>query len=293
MGRMADAEESRLAAAATAVYSAVPEDFLPERSRRVAAAKAAGDTAAAKEIGRLRKPSVSAWALNLLAHQGDPVLGRLSGLGELMRSATSRLDVAELASHRPARDRLLGDLVEAAAAAVGAAGRTLSAVGREEVRGTGIAALADAAAQRALESGTLTRALSYSGFGEVDVADAVAVTSTGRVLAVVRGGRGEDEPEPEPVEPAVPAEDPAEGVRREREAVLAAATVALTAAREALAGADDDLEGARERREAAERQLEKAEAAESRATARLAAARRAVREAERAERDAHAALDRT
>ena len=31
-----------------------------------------------------------------------------------------------------------------------------------------------AAAQRALGSGTLTRALSYSGFGEVDLADAVA-----------------------------------------------------------------------------------------------------------------------
>src|SRR5699024_2156631 len=41
-----------------------------------------------------------------------------------------------------------------------------------------------------LASGTLTRSLSYSGFGEVDLSEAAATTSTGVVLTSIPGGRG-------------------------------------------------------------------------------------------------------
>src|SRR5690606_3619287 len=58
-----------------------------------------------------------------------------------------------------------------------------------EVRDTGIAALADEAAQEVVGSGTMTRALAYSGFGEVDLSEAAATTSTGVVLTSIPGGR--------------------------------------------------------------------------------------------------------
>lgn len=300
---MSDVDVAALAAAAARVYAVAPEEFLPLRTELVKAARADGDKALATEIGRLRKPSVAAWALNLVAHQGRPVLEELSDLGERMRSATSRLDVAELAAARPERDRVLAALVAAAAEVVADSGRSLSAAGRDEVRDTGVAALADAQAQAALETGTLVRALSYSGFGEVDVADAVAVTSTGRVLGVIRGGRGEGTeesaaavPEREAAEDAAAEEaateddDPA-ARRGAAQAGLDAAEVAVRQANDAVADAEERADSARERREAAQRQLDKAQAAETAAKERVAEARRARRAAEQARHAAEDALD--
>ena len=53
-----------------------------------------------------------------------------------------------------------------------------------------IAALASEDATRAVLSGQLTRALSYSGFGEVDLSEAVARTSSGSILTVLPGQGG-------------------------------------------------------------------------------------------------------
>ena len=49
------------------LYAAAPDEFMALRTEQVAAAKAAGDKALAKEIGTLRKPTRSAWLVNLLA----------------------------------------------------------------------------------------------------------------------------------------------------------------------------------------------------------------------------------
>lgn len=296
------APDEAITAAATRVYSVPPEEFMATRTELVKAAKTDGDKALAAEIGRLRKPSVAAWAVNLLAHQGHSTLAALSDLGGRMRSATSRMDVAELTSLRPERDRLLGDVVAAAAAAVSDGGRTLSAAGQDEVRDTAIAALADPDAQSAVESGTLVRTLSYSGFGEVDVADAVAVTSTGRVLGVIRGGGGRD---PEDyardtasgsasrdgsTEDAAPTDD-ADARRATAQAALDAAEASVTGANAALAAAEELADAARERREAAQRQLDKADAAVTAATERVTEAKRARRAAEQARHAAEDALD--
>ncbi len=295
---MSDVDESALAGAAARVYSAAPEEFMPLRTELVKAAKADGDKALAAEIGRLRKPSVSAWALNLVAHQRHPVLEELAELGQLMRSATSRMDVAELTAARPERDRVLAALVKAAAEMVADGGRSLSAAGRDEVRDTGIAALADAKAQAAIETGTLVRALSYSGFGEVDVADAVAVTSTGRRLGVIRGGRGEEADDEAAADDERVEERPVEAEtddsaarRAAAEEVLDAAEAAVTDANAAVAEAEELADSARERREAAQRQLDKAQAAEVAARERFTAAKRARRTAEEARHAAEDALD--
>jgi hypothetical protein len=306
---MSDVDEAALAAAAARVYAVAPEDFMPLRTELVKAARAGGDKALAAEIGRLRKPSMSAWALNLVAHQGSPVLAELSELGARMRSATSRLDVAELSAVRPERDRVLAALVAAAAEVVSDGGRTLSAAGRHEVRDTGIAALADAEAQAAIETGTLVRTLSYSGFGEVDVADAVAVTSTGRVLGVIRGGAGdsgkdpaadgagadgaasESRPNDRPPTPADAATDDPAARRAAAQADLDAAEAAVRQANADVARAEELAESATERREAAQRQLEKAEAAESASREKVVAAKRARRAAEEARHAAEDALD--
>lgn len=178
--------------AATRLYAEAPADFVATRTALVTSAKADGDKEAATAIAALRKPSVAAWLLNQLVHRAAPVIESLTELGAQLRQATARLDAAAIAELRPRRDSALADLVTAAVGVAGESGQKVSAAVESEIRNTGIAALADEAAEEVLTSGTLTRALSYSGFGEVDLSEAAAMTSTGVVLTSIRGGRTAD-----------------------------------------------------------------------------------------------------
>ena len=184
-----EAEDRLVRAAATQLYAGAPAEFIATRTALVKSAKAEGQKEAAKSIGALRRPSVAAWALNQLVHQTDPVIEELAVLGARLRHATSALDASGITELRGPRDAALAALVAAAARVAADDGQKLTAAVEAEVRDTGIAALADEAAEAVLRSGTLTRALSYSGFGEVDVAEAAATTRTGVVLTSIPGGR--------------------------------------------------------------------------------------------------------
>ena len=180
------------------LYAVEPAGFVAARKEWVTRLRSAGLREVAKEVGALRRPSVSAAAVNALVRAGDPAVGRLRDVGARMRQAQSALDAATLAGLRGERDELLRDWVAAAAEHAPA---PLAAAAGAEVRDTAIAALADAAATEVVTSGHLTRALSYSGFGEVDVADAVARTSTGVVLTRIEGGAaGPEDDESDEVE---------------------------------------------------------------------------------------------
>ena len=180
----------RVAEAMQELYAVEPDTFMATRSRLVAAAKADSDKAAATEIGKLRKPSVAAWAVNATAREEAGVVADLVELGERMREAQSRLDAAALTGMRKERDAAVEAFVTAAARVAAAAARSLSPAVLQEVRATAIAALADERASAAVTSGQLTRSLSYSGFGEVDLAEALARTAGGAILMVVPGGGG-------------------------------------------------------------------------------------------------------
>lgn len=247
------------------MYAVEPGEFIASRKAWVTTAKAAGDREAAAAIGVLRKPSVSAWAMNAVVRHEPDVVAALRDVGALMRDAQSRMDMATVQGMRGERESAVADYVSAAAHVTADAGRPLAASGLDEVRATAIAALADASAEMAMASGTLTRALSYSGFGEVDLSDAVVLTKTGRVLGVItgggRGGSLADANEPEASDADVDAADPPT-VDPDREQKLAAARLALedaedelTEASEELAVATENLERAQAAVAAAERQL--------------------------------------
>jgi hypothetical protein len=316
----------RLAAAMQALYAASPDDFMGLRTQAVAEARAAKDKESAAAIGRLRKPSVAAWAVNLTAREAPHLVEELLDLGERMRDAQSRLDTATLTGLRPERDRLVGGFVDAAVAAVHGAGRSLSAAAQEEVRGTVIAALADATAAAAVGSGQLTRALSYSGFGEVDVSEAVGRTTGGSILTVLPGGSGRqggrrgpltsrgatsdtakddtggrhDRHHPDADTDAdadADADDVAESHDAEAEAV--AAQAALEQAEELLAVAEEEVAAARQRAEetrerlaVVERQLAKAREADERALEAVTDAVRLRKQAQAALRTAQEAVER-
>ncbi|MFW5469958.1 hypothetical protein ACOCJ4_07930 [Knoellia sp. CPCC 206435] len=187
---MADEVEEAVAAAATSLYAVPLGEFVASRKALAATAKSSAGPAAAKEVLALRKPTVTAWAMNLTSREDPEVVRDLVGLGARMRAAQSRLDAGTLRSVRGERDATVAAYVDRVAEVATAAGAALSASGHDEVRASAIAALADESAAEALCSGQLTRALSYSGFGEVDLSGAVGVTSSGSIMSVLPGGAG-------------------------------------------------------------------------------------------------------
>ena len=280
-----------LAAALRSLYAVPPEEFMAERKRLVAAEKADGDPAVAKEIGTLRKPSLAAWAVNLLAREAPDLVDGLADLGGRMRAAQGRLDTDALTSMRPERDQLLEEVVRTTVQLVADAGRTCSAAAQQDVRATAIAALADEQAMAAMASGQLARPLSYSGFGEVDLSEAVVRTTSGAILSVVQGGGGG-----EAVRGGRPERDE-DGSDTTAETDEHQLRAALEKAEQRLAASEADVTRARERAEetrerlvVVERQLAKAREADERALEALTDAVRARKAAEAARHTAREAL---
>lgn len=162
------------------LYRLAPEDFTAARDAAAKERKAAGDKEGAAALTALRKPSVAAWLVNRLAAEQPDLLGQLLDLGPELAQAQSGRDAGALrelgAQRRQLVDAVVGTAVEGA-------GRSVTAAVREEVASTLDAALADPATAQAVRSGRLVRALSYAGFGEVDLDGAVAPAPARRPAA--------------------------------------------------------------------------------------------------------------
>jgi hypothetical protein len=280
-----------LAQAMQRLYAAGPEEFMAVRRELVASARAAGERDLAAELGALRKPSLAAWAINLVARESPGVLADLVGLGARMREAQGRLDTATLTALRPERDQTVRRGVAEAVTVAQSAGRALSPAAREDVRATLVAALADEGASVAVASGQLTRALSYSGFGEVDLSEAVARTASGAILTVLSGWGPGSASGPRSVE------DPGEVVEEHEspdldrlERTLAEADARLAQAEQAVDAARTRAEETRERLEVVERQLAKAREADERALESVTDAVRARKQAALARHTAQEAV---
>ena len=69
------------AAAVDELYGADPESFTERRTELAAAARDAGDRAAAKAIAALRRPTRAAWVVNLLSRTDPSGPAKLAELG--------------------------------------------------------------------------------------------------------------------------------------------------------------------------------------------------------------------
>jgi hypothetical protein len=156
------------------LYRLTPEDFTAARDAAAKQARADGDREAAAALKALRRPTVSAWLLNTLVRQESDLVEQLLELGPVLAQAQAGGDAAALRTVGEQRRQLVGAVV---GRAVALAGRPVTAALRDEVAATLEAALADPASAEAVRSGRLVRALSYAGFGDVDLSDAVAPPS--------------------------------------------------------------------------------------------------------------------
>jgi hypothetical protein len=245
-----------LADAKAELYQGDPEEFMARRQELVARAREAGETAAAKQIGALRKPTRSAWVVNRLVRADPDVTARLAELAAELRG--EGLDGARIRELGAARSRLVDELTRQAFEDLPAP----PAAVREEVTATLDAALADA--EVAANLGTLVRAAHWAGFGLVPGAPAPP-------------------PAAKTKKPA-PAEPSAERERRHREKIISA--------ERAVAEADRTADAAN----AAEQQLADAvrrlEAELAQARQQLAEARRQAYRAESQQRRAVETLSR-
>ena len=148
-----------LADAKAELYRADPDDFMSRRAELVARAREAGDAAAAKQIGALRKPTRSAWVVNRLVRADPEVTTRLAGLAAELREAAPSMDGGRIRELTAARARLVDELTRQAFDDLPAP----PAAVREEVTATLDAALADP--EVAANLGTLVRAAHWAGFG--------------------------------------------------------------------------------------------------------------------------------
>ena len=153
------------------LYALTPEEFTAARDEAAKQAKAGGDPDLAKQVKALRKPSVAAWLVNLLATEEGDLLEQLLALGPALAEAQAQGQGDALRQLGAQRRELVGAVVTRA---VELGGRQATAALRDEVAGTLEAALADPASAQAVRSGRLVRALSYAGFGDVDLSGAVA-----------------------------------------------------------------------------------------------------------------------
>jgi len=202
------------------LYELPPEQFIAARDEAVAQARQADDRAAATAIGRLRRPTVAAWLVNLLARRRPELVAELLDLGRALRSAQHDLRGDELRELSVRRRAAVGQLVAQARKLAREAGRS----GREnlplaEVEATLTAALAEPEVAEAVRTGTLTKAVDYAGFGEAPKPR----------LRVIDGGK--------PPTPA-PAPAPAAARSAAAAAVERAAEAARTRAKEAQAELD-------------------------------------------------------
>ncbi|MFF4569429.1 hypothetical protein [Streptomyces sp. NPDC001410] len=284
-----------LDAVADELYGLRPEEFVAARDRYAAQARTSGEQDLAREIAALRRPSLAAWAGNLLVRGLPDEVQPLLVLGEELRRAHRELDGPQLRLLARRQREVIGALGRQARRLAAEAGHPVGEGVQREVEETLHAVLADPEAAREWAAGRLVKPLGAAiGFPEADEA------------AV--GRRSAPTPKPEPRPKAMrrgggeqrrrqlaEARAEARDAERELRALRAEAADAEAKAEDAARRSAEAEERLRELREKARRVQEeqgRARADEQSARERALRADRDVREAGRRARAAAARVER-
>jgi hypothetical protein len=236
---------ARLDSVIDELYGVLPGEFVAVRDDHAARARAEGDRELADQITALRRPTQSAWLVNLLWRERRADVQELLELADRFREAPGSDDPgAELRELSGQRRRLLERLGEQAGRLASDAGIRVGASTVREAESTLEAAVADPDVAERVRAGRLTKAESYAGFGDL-------------------GGF----PFPVPTKPDRAAQDRAAQQReraeervREARAERDRTAAGLDEAERLLAQQTQRVEQARSAHATAERRLQKAEA---------------------------------
>src|SRR5579871_2797357 len=156
-----------LDAVAERLYALKPDDFAAARDAEVRSARAEGQQPLARDIARLRKPTQSAWLINLLWRDQHDVMEQLFELSQELARAQAEAAGAELRELTAQRRQLENALMRRAVELGGEAGVRVSDSVAREAQETLSAALALPEVADEIRSGRLVKPASYAGFGGV------------------------------------------------------------------------------------------------------------------------------
>jgi hypothetical protein len=241
------------------LYGLPLEKFVPERNALARSLRSSGERAEGDRVAALRKPSVSAWAVNQVVRTQAAGVRSLFAAGDAVQQAQTDLlggrgDAAELREAAEAVREGVDSLVDAARGLPRSSGSELSQSVVDRVRETLNAAALDEEARAQVGDGCLVRELAHAGLGGF------------AEVPVPSGGRA----------PARPRERAAEA-RKAREAEKSS--------RRELERAERALEVTEQRRERAAEALREVEEELAAARKRLKAAAQAHEEAARGKGD--------
>jgi hypothetical protein len=151
------------------LFGLPPEEFVAARDDLARRLKREGDGETAARVKALRRPPLSAWAVNRLARDKGPDLDRLLAAGERLRAAHQAAlageGAAELRAAAKAEREAVAGLVAAALELLREAGHPTTDATRDRVAATLHAAAASPEAAELVRHGRLTADLDPSGFG--------------------------------------------------------------------------------------------------------------------------------
>ncbi|MBF6190594.1 MULTISPECIES: hypothetical protein [Nocardia] len=255
------------------LYGLMPAEFVAARADRAAAAKQAGDKQLAAAIGKLRKPTMTAWAANLLSRAAPDDVDALLRLAAALAAAQRKLSAEQLRDLTAQRQQLVNALAKKAGALAAEHGHPVGENVVREIGQTLTAALADPEVADRLRAGTLATAASYEGFGPSGP-DLLAVPEPAAPRGRAAAREQQDDSARRELADAEEALETARSEADSAQAALAEATGELSAAEERVATLREELDHAEQ-----QRQFRKS--AERSAKDELQAARRQVERAER------------
>lgn len=221
-----------LLAIADELYALPLADFTPARDAK---AKELKGTDLAKTVKSLKKPSLAAWVVNLLARREAEQVDQVLTVGAALREAQATLDGAQLRELTKQRRQLTNAVTTTARRHASERGQKVTDSVADEVEATLTAAMVDEGAAVAVRSGLLVKAISTTGVDDLDLAAYVAVPE---VVGFLPTPLGEPAPPPPPDLHIVPDPDAAEKKRKAAEETLANAEAGVEEATAALTEAE-------------------------------------------------------
>jgi hypothetical protein len=268
------------------LYTTPPSDFVPRRETLALAARTAGRADDARRIRAARRPTLAAWAANLLLRSRPEESRQFLELGEALREAYDALDAESLKTLSEQRRRVVSALSRQAGQLARDAGQRLSESVQQDLEATLRAVLADPDAADEWAAGRLVSALTPPSDFRPDHAPVAEKPGT------------RSRPTPSPPARSASKDELAER-RRARQEQLARAREAAEVAEQRLreerarqADVDAELRRVRERTEQARRQMSAAEEQMRQAREECRQAESELQETEERSRSAADALGR-
>jgi hypothetical protein len=179
-----------LAEVARELYALAPGEFTAARNARAKQARAGGDRELAGQVQALRKPTAAAWAVDALVRHHPDAVADLLALGAQLRDAQEARAGDRLRELNRRQHELMAVARRHAEALAAEAGQALTGQVAVQLEGTLRAAMTDLDAADAVRTGLLTSDLQSTGFGPVEVGDALAVPGAPALMPASDAGAG-------------------------------------------------------------------------------------------------------